>query len=82
MRGGRPLSGRGRVEYRIAPMLLGQGTFYLSVSLCKHQLPKDREAILHYVEKASQFSVRPRVATPVRFLYEPEITFCEPERDA
>ena len=73
LNGGRPVSGRGRIVYTIPRVELGEGRYHLSVSLCRHMLPKSKEAILHYVEKAVTFSVRRRVPWHLTWAYEPEV---------
>ena len=55
---GKPPEGKGHIIYTIRHLDLGEGKYYASVSLCRHILPKTKEAILHYVEKACTFSVR------------------------
>ena len=70
---GQPLSGRGRILYTVPKIELGEGKYFVSVSLCRHMLPKSKEAILHYVEKAVTFSVRRRVPWHLSYAYEPEI---------
>ena len=68
---GRPIHGRGRVVFTFPHLELGLGRYYVSVSLCRHMLPKGKEAYLHYLEKALTFSVRRRVDFPVSMVYEP-----------
>jgi lipopolysaccharide transport system ATP-binding protein len=69
---GRPLSGRGRVLFTIPRAEFGAGQYYLNVSLCRHMVPKSKEAYLHYIEKAATFSVRRSIPYPLSFAYEPE----------
>jgi len=69
---GKPLKGRGRIIYTIPRAEFGSGRYYLSVSLCRHMLPKGKEAFLHYREKAAIFSVARAVPFPLSFAYEPE----------
>lgn len=71
--GGRPVCGRGRILYTIPKLELGEGKHFLSVSLCRHMLPKSKEAILHYVEKAVTFSVHRKVPWHLSYAYEPEV---------
>jgi lipopolysaccharide transport system ATP-binding protein len=75
--GGKPLRGRGRIRYTVPRLELGEGHYWISVSLCHHMLPKDREAVLHYVERAARFSVRRSSSFPYSYVYEPEIRFAE-----
>ena len=70
---GQPVNGHGRILYTIPKLELGEGKHYLSVSLCRHMLPKSKEAILHYVEKAVTFAVRRKVPWHLTYAYEPEI---------
>lgn len=70
---GRPPVGRGKIVYSIRTLELGEGRYYISASLCRHMLPKDREAILHYVEKACMFSVRRSVLGHLSYVYEPRV---------
>ena len=69
----RPVQGAGRVVYRIAHLDLGEGTYHVSASLCRHMIPKGSEAILHYLEKACTFSVRRRTDWHFGYIYEPEV---------
>lgn len=70
---GLSLSGSGSVIYTIPRIELGEGKYDVSVSLCRHMLPKGKEAILHYVEKACSFSIKRRVPWHLSYIYEPEI---------
>ena len=70
---GQPLSGRGQIVYTIPHLDLGEGRYFVSVSICKHMLPKGKEAILHYVEKAATFAVRRRVPWHLSYVYEPQV---------
>jgi len=54
-------------------MALGEGNYDISVSICRHILPKGKEAILHYIEKACRFSVKRQVPWHLNFVYEPKI---------
>jgi lipopolysaccharide transport system ATP-binding protein len=71
--GGRPISGRGRIYYRIPRLELGEGRYYLSASICRHMLPKNKEAVLHYLEKVCTFSVRRSVPWHLAWIYEPDV---------
>jgi lipopolysaccharide transport system ATP-binding protein len=70
---GRPVHGRGAVTYTIDRLDLGEGNYHLSVSLCRHMVPKGKEAILHYIEKACSFSVARRSPWHLTYVYEPRI---------
>ena len=70
---GRPVSGRGRITYTIPKLELGEGKYFVSVSLCRRMVPKDKEAILHYVEKIATFSVHRNVLWHLSYAYEPAI---------
>jgi lipopolysaccharide transport system ATP-binding protein len=70
---GRPIDGAGRIVYRIPELHLGEGRYYVSVSLCRHMLPKSKEAILHYVEKACAFSVQRASPWHLSYIYEPKV---------
>lgn len=67
----------GRVVYRIPHLHLGEGRYFVSVSLCRHLIPKSKEAILHYIEKAFVFSVVRNVAWHLTYIYEPNVEFTE-----
>ena len=71
---GKAPKGKGRVIYSISKIELGEGNYYVSASLCRHLLPKSKEAILHYVEKACKFSVKRNVLWHLSYVYEPEIS--------
>jgi lipopolysaccharide transport system ATP-binding protein len=70
---GKPVKGRGSIYYTIPHCELGPGTYYVTVSICRHRMPKSAEAILHYVEKACQFSVSRRVLWNFTYVYDPEV---------
>lgn len=77
MNEGRRLAGRGRVIYTIPHVELGEGRYYVSVSICRFMLPKGKEAYLHYLEKAAVFSVRRVVSYSASLIYEPRVEFDE-----
>ena len=78
LHGGRPVSGRGAVEYEIPALHLGQGTYFVSCSVRFLNYPRTRDDILHYLEKAAHFSVRyPGRNITHRAIYEPPVTFTE-----
>jgi lipopolysaccharide transport system ATP-binding protein len=68
---GKPLSGRGKVVFTLDRAEFGAGRYFVSASLCRHMVPKSREAYLHYLEKAAVFSVKRSVPHPLSFAYEP-----------
>ena len=70
---GKPPEGKGHIIYTIRHLDLGEGKYYASVSLCRHILPKTKEAILHYVEKACTFSVCRSSPWHLSYVYEPRI---------
>jgi lipopolysaccharide transport system ATP-binding protein len=72
-------AGAGRIIYSIPKVHLGEGRYFVSVSLCRHLLPKSKEAIIHYIEKACSFSIVRTVPWHVSYIYEPEIEFVETE---
>ncbi len=69
----KPVKGSGQVIYQIPHLDLGEGNYHVSVSLCRHMIPKGPEAILHYAEKACSFSVRRRTDWHFSYIYEPEV---------
>ncbi len=68
--GGAP-HGSGRIVFSLPRMELGPGRYTVSASLCQPMIPKDKEAILHYVEKACSFSVRRDSHWPLSYIYDP-----------
>jgi lipopolysaccharide transport system ATP-binding protein len=75
---GRPPNGRGEVEFEIPRLHLGQGTYFVSCSLCRETPMRTKEDFLHYLEKHVRFSVvLPGKNVPYRVIYEPRITFRE-----
>lgn len=70
-----PMKESGSMIYTIPKCALGQGIYWISASICKHVLPKGEEAILHYVEKACQFSVSRNSLWPFTYVYDPEFTW-------
>jgi lipopolysaccharide transport system ATP-binding protein len=69
---GKPVAGKGRVVFTVPRAEFGAGRYFVNASLCRHMLPKGKEAYLHYLEKAATFSVRRSVPFPLSFAYEPE----------
>jgi len=65
---------RGSVVYEIHELALGEGQYFVSAGLCRHMLPKGAEAILHYVEKAAQFSVARNSLWHFNYIYDPKFT--------
>jgi lipopolysaccharide transport system ATP-binding protein len=72
-------NGQGKILYTIPELHLGEGRYYISVSICKHMLPKNKDAIIHYIEKACVFSTVRDSTWHLSYLYEPDITFKEIE---
>lgn len=64
-------SGGGRILFTLPRLELGPGRYTVSASLCRPMIPKDKEAILHYVEKACSFSVRRESHWPLSYVYDP-----------
>lgn len=71
--------GRGKIVYTIPSLHLGEGRYYVSVSICKHLLPKNKESIIHYIEKACVFSMVRDSTWHLGYVYEPPISFREIE---
>ena len=74
---GRPISGRGTVRFTVPHLELGEGTYYISVGMCFHTVPKAAEAILHHIDRILRFTVRRTILNHVPYLYEPTIEFRE-----
>jgi lipopolysaccharide transport system ATP-binding protein len=70
---GEPVRGGGSIYYTIQSCDLGPGIYFISASICRHMLPKGAESILHYLEKACQFTVVRRVLWNFTYLYDPKI---------
>ncbi len=70
-----PMSESGSITYVIPELALGEGTYWVSASICRHMLPKGSEAILHYIEKAAQFSVARNALWHFTYIYEPKFTW-------
>lgn len=62
----------GSVIYEIPELALGEGQYFISAGICRHMLPKGSEAILHYVEKAAQFSVARNSLWHFNYVYDPK----------
>jgi len=78
IQGGKPVSGRGAVEYEVPELHLGQGTYFVSASVRYLSYPRTRDDILHYLEKVAHFSVRyPGRNITHRSIYEPPVSFKE-----
>jgi lipopolysaccharide transport system ATP-binding protein len=65
----------GSLTYTVKDCALGPGSYWISASLCRHQLPKSEESILHYIEKACQFSVSRKSVWNMTYIYDPAITW-------
>jgi lipopolysaccharide transport system ATP-binding protein len=75
---GRPVDGRGAVEFAVPALHLAQGTYFVTCSVRFLRYPRSRDDILHYREKVAHFSVRYPDRTVVhRTIYEPPVTFQE-----
>ncbi len=64
-------AGAGRILFTLPRLELGPGRYLVSASLCRPMIPKDKEAILHYREKACSFSVRRESHWPLSYVYDP-----------
>jgi lipopolysaccharide transport system ATP-binding protein len=62
---------KGSVTYSVKNHALGPGMYWISASICKHQMPKSEESILHYIEKACQFTVSRRILWNISLIYDP-----------
>lgn len=72
----------GSVTYTVKDQSLGPGVYWVSASICRHQLPKSDDSILHYIEKACQFSVSRESLWGFNYVYDPVISWkVEPVRD-
>jgi lipopolysaccharide transport system ATP-binding protein len=67
-----PMSETGSITYEIPELALGEGTYWISASLCRHLIPKGPDARLHYVEKAAQFSVARNSLWHFSLIYDPK----------
>jgi lipopolysaccharide transport system ATP-binding protein len=67
-----PMSETGSITYEIPELALGEGTYWVSASLCRHLLPKGPDARLHYLEKAAQFSVARNSLWHFSLIYDPK----------
>jgi lipopolysaccharide transport system ATP-binding protein len=65
----------GAITYSVEKHALGPGIYSISASICRHQIPKSEEAILHYIEKACQFSVSRESVWNFTYVYDPAITW-------
>ncbi len=74
---GQPLDGKGSFEFEIPHLHLGMGDYYISCSLHRFMLPRDKEAILYYIEKIVMFSVKRKVLNQITYIYEPMVSFRE-----
>jgi lipopolysaccharide transport system ATP-binding protein len=78
LHGGRPVRGRGAVEYEIPALHLGQGTYFVSCSLRFLASPRSFNDYLHYLEKVAHFSLQyPGRHITHRTVYEPPVLFRE-----
>jgi len=69
--------GNGSIEYSTTNIDLGEGRYSVSVSLCRFDLPKSPESIIHYEEKILTFDIGRRVLGHLGYIYEPRFTFAE-----
>lgn len=78
LQGGRPVDGRGAVEFTIPALHLAQGTYFVTCAVRFLRYPRTRDDYLHYREKVAHFSVRYADRTVVhRTIYEPPVTYAE-----
>jgi lipopolysaccharide transport system ATP-binding protein len=66
-----------KIEYSIPHLDLGEGRYSVSVSLCRFDLPKSPESVVHYEEQILFFDVGRRVLGHLGYVYEPCFTFTE-----
>jgi lipopolysaccharide transport system ATP-binding protein len=69
------LAVEGSITYTVKECALGPGHYFVSASICRHQIPKSDESILHYVEKACEFTVSASSLWNFTFLYGPRFTW-------
>lgn len=62
---------KGSITYSVKNHALGPGVYWISASICKHQVPKSEDSILHYIEKAYQFTVSRRILWNIGVIYDP-----------
>ena len=67
-----PLTRRGSITYCIPKVALGEGMYWVSTTLCRHMIPKSADAILHYIEKACQFTVGRNSLWHFSVVYDPK----------
>jgi hypothetical protein len=75
LNGGLPLHGQGACEFQIPALHLGPGTYHVSCALWRFRVPQEKEDILHYLERAVQFSVQSADHRASAALYEPPMVF-------
>jgi ABC-type polysaccharide/polyol phosphate transport system ATPase subunit len=71
----RPFPSTGSITYTVRDLALGPGTYWVSASLCRQQIPKTPEAILHKIERVCQFSVSRSSLWEFSVLYDPVVTW-------
>lgn len=75
---GSPLSGNGAFEFTISRLELGQGDYYISISLITKKSPiLIKEDRLFYIEKVVKFSVKQKNKAGHTYVYEPQVQFTE-----
>ncbi len=70
---GQALQGEGTIRMTLPRLELGSGTYFISVSLSRKMVPRDKDAIIHYLEKAYKFLVPQLGPWPSSFAYEPRV---------
>ena len=74
---GNPLNGEGCYDFVIPNLHLGLGDYSISCSIHRYMLPRDKQAILYYVERIINFSVKRKVLNPMTYIYEPNVELIE-----
>ena len=74
---GNPLKGKGRFEFVVDNLFLGMGEYYISISISKYMLPRDKTAILYYTEKVVKFNVKRIVTNGISYCYEPRVLLAD-----
>ncbi len=70
-------NGFGIIKISIPHLHLGQGEYFISVSLSLYRQPWSKECILHRIDKACYFRVKRRYLIPSSLKYDPVFDFTE-----
>lgn len=69
---GAPLNGAGQYDFVVPSIELGQGDYFVSVGMSRHEPIHSPETMITYVDRMVKFTIKRQHMHPFTFIYEPE----------